>query len=1228
MSEPNKINNKTKEFRLSSLSIDSKNTVFILTVIILISGALSYIKMPRESFPEVVIPEIYVGTPYPGNSPLDIEKLITRPLEKEINSISGVDKITSTSVQGYSTIMVRFDFDISPDEALRKVKDKVDIAKSDPDFPKDLPADPNVFEMNLSELMPIMNINLSGNFSMDQLKDYAEYLEDEIEDLPEISTVDIRGIQDKEVKIMLDPYKMEAMQISIYDVFTAVSDENMTVSGGDLLIDGYKRSVRVIGEFTDMDQIRNTIVKQEDLNIVYLKEIAEVAYTEADVESYAREFESTVVMLDVMKRAGENLLAAADQIEVILDDAKENQFPDNLEVSITSDQSDYTRTQVDELENSIVFGVILVVLVLLFFLGFRNALFVGVAIPLSMLLSFMVLSAFNITLNFMVLFALVMALGMLVDNGIVVVENIYRLMDQGMKPIAAAKAGVGEVALPIIASTATTLAAFSPLAIWPGMMGEFMKFLPITLMIVLGSSLVVALVINPVLTSVFMKIKEEPIVFRPKLFIWSLVYIGIGFIFQVLAVHVMPNVPKPYAELEPGINFFNFLSYIFLLIGVLRPVKNYAFISEDSDRRIILKPAITLVAISILFFATGLIAAGNIVGIGGSFLIFNAWVLFPATIFFQNKIIPWLENRYEKTIKYALSGKRPYKFLIGTVVALVFSFILVGISVGTGRLQVAFFPDNQPQYVNIFIEKPIGTDIEITNEFTKDLESKVLNYLKKYEVENAETGSKENFLVTSVIAQVGEGTSDPAQGFTGGNTPHKARINISFVKFQERRGVMTADVLTDIRNLIGNYPGVNIVVSKDAAGPPSGPPINIEVIGDDYYQIIEEAENIKQFLDESNIQGIEELKLDVEQGKPELTIEIDRDKARRFNLSTRTIGDAVRTAVFGLEVSTYKDGEDEYDIVLRFNDEYRYDLNTIMNQKITFRDAATGAIRQVPISAVASPVKTSTFSAVKRRDLDRLITIYSNILEGANANEVVANMKSSLENYDLPEGINIKFTGEQEEQAKEMAFLGTALIIAIFLVFLIIVAQFNSYVTPLIIIITVLFSLIGVLLGLVIFKMNFIVIMTMIGIISLAGVVVNNAIVLLDYTKLTMKRRKVDLNIEEGDVLPMDEIFNCMVEGGKTRLRPVLLTAITTVLGLIPLAVGLNINFVNWFTHFDPKFYLGGDNVMFWGPMSWTIIFGLSFATFLTLVIVPVMYFLVNKFRVTKALKKKELQTK
>jgi multidrug efflux pump subunit AcrB len=1221
-------NKKTKEFKLSSLSIDNKNTVFILTIIILISGTLSYISMPRESFPEVVVPEIYIGTPYPGNSPLDIEKLITRPLEKEINSISGVDKITSTSIQGYSTIVVRFDFDITPDEALRKVKDKVDVAKADPDFPKDLPADPNVFELNISELMPIMNINLSGNFSLDQLKDYAEYLEDEIEDLPEISTVDIRGIQDKEVKILLDPYRMEATQISLYDVYTAVSDENMTISGGDLLIDGYKRSVRVIGEFTNMEQIRNIIVKQEGLDIVYLKDIADVEYTEADKESYAREFQNTVVMLDVMKRAGENLLSAAEQIEDILDDARENHFPENLEVSITSDQSDYTRTQVDELENSIVFGVILVVLVLLFFLGFRNSLFVGAAIPLSMLLSFMILSAAGITLNFMVLFALVMALGMLVDNGIVVVENIYRLMDQGMKPIQAAKEGVGEVAMPIIASTATTLAAFSPLAIWPGMMGEFMKFLPITLIIVLGSSLVVALVINPVLTSVFMRIKEQPIVYRRKLFIYSLIYISVGYVLQVIATHVLPNAPVPYEEVEPMVNFVNFISYIFLLIGVLRPVKNYAFVSEDSNRRIIFRPAITLVLISIVFFATGLIAAGNIVGIGGSFLIVNAYLLFPATIFFQRKIIPWLESRYEKTIRYALTGNRPYKFLFGTVIALILSFILVGASIGSGRLKVAFFPDNQPQYVNIFIENPIGTDIEVTNEFTKELEQKVLDYLKKYEVKDPETGEVYNFLVTSVIAQVGEGTSDPNQGFVGGNTPHKARINVSFVKFQERRGVMTADVLTDIRNLIGNYPGVNIVISKDAAGPPSGPPINIEVAGDDYYQLIEEAESIKQFLNESNIVGVEELKLDVEQGKPEITIEVDRDKARRFNLSTRSIGDAIRTAVFGLEVSNFKDGEDEYDIVLRFKDDYRYDLNTIMNQKITFRDAATGAIRQVPISAVASPVKTSTFSAVKRRDLDRLITVYSNILEGANANEVVATMKSSLENYELPEGITIKFTGEQEDQAKEMAFLGTALIIAVFLVFLIIVAQFNSYVTPLIIIITVLFSLIGVLLGLAIFGMDFIVIMTMIGIISLAGVVVNNAIVLLDYTKLTIKRRRIDLGIAADDVLPINEIYEAMVQGGKTRLRPVLLTAITTVLGLVPLAVGLNINFVNWFTSFDPKFYLGGDNVMFWGPISWTIIFGLTFATFLTLVIVPVMYYLVNIYRVKKALKKKEMLLK
>src|SRR6056297_1712959 len=566
---PEKSGKGFKEFGLSSLSVNNKTTVFVLAIIIFIGGVASYMSMPKENFPDVVTPEIYVGTPYPGNSPLDIEKLITRPFEKEINSITGVDEINSTSVQGYSTIQVKFNFDVSVDEALRKVKDKVDIAMSDRDFPQDLPADPNVFEMNISEMMPIMNINLSGDFAIEQLKDYAEYLEDEIEDLPEITEVDIRGVMDKEIKIDVDLLAIEAMKISFDDIANAISQENVTISGGDLLVDEFNRNVRIIGEFRDVEEIENVIVKRENQEVVYLKNVADVSFGPEETESYAREYLKPVVMIDVKKRAGENLIEASDKISEIIENAKAEIFPENLQISITNDQSDQTRTQVDELLNSIIFGVLLVTGVLLFFLGLRNALFVGIAIPLSMLLSFLILGALGVTLNVMVLFGLVLALGMLVDNGIVVVENIYRLMDEGYPPIQAAKLGVGEVAIPIIASTATTLAAFLPLAFWPGLFGEFMFFLPITLIIVLSSSLFVALVINPVLTAVYMKV-GEPDINKGRMLRNSLIFIAVGVFLDAISFAADESIVMIFGNISLFIGISGILNIYILAPGTRR----------------------------------------------------------------------------------------------------------------------------------------------------------------------------------------------------------------------------------------------------------------------------------------------------------------------------------------------------------------------------------------------------------------------------------------------------------------------------------------------------------------------------------------------------------------------------------------------------------------------------------------------------------------------------------
>jgi multidrug efflux pump subunit AcrB len=674
------------------------------------------------------------------------------------------------------------------------------------------------------------------------------------------------------------------------------------------------------------------------------------------------------------------------------------------------------------------------------------------------------------------------------------------------------------------------------------MMGEFMKYLPITLIIVLGSSLFVGLVVNPMLTSVYMKLKEKELPIY-KLLIYSGIFIVIGILFLLIGIS---NKNKT----------FNAIGLFTLLLGILRLINSFFFT--------------------------------------------------PATKWFQEKAIPWLENLYEKMLIFSLFKWRPYAFLIGTFVLLVFSMVLMSIF----PPKTLFFPETPPKQIFVFIEYPIGTDIEVTNNLTLTMEKDITQYLTKYEING------KNFLITSVIGQVGEGTADPNQDMGSGQTPNKARITVDFVDYEFRRGIVTTDVLDDIRELVKKYPGVKISVDRPKEGPPTGAPVNIEVTGDDYDLIMHEAQNIKNFIEASSVTGYEKLKLDVEQGKPEMQVVIDRQKARRLNLSTGQIGDALRTSIYGKEISTFKDGEDDYPINIRLNNKYRYNKDALMNQLITFRNQSNGRIVQVPISAVASVKNSTTFSAVKRKNLKRMITITSNVLNNYNPTEVNDNLKKLLKNYNKPSRIAIQFTGEQEEQAKQMAFLSKALLIAVALIFLIIVGQFNSASTPIIISVSVLLSLIGVLLGLVIFNMEFVVLMTMIGIISLAGIVVNNAIVLLDYTNLVIKRKLNENGFGELEKIGNKEILHdSIVEGGKTRLRPVLLTAITTILGLLPLALGVNFNFATLFTEFDPQFYMGGDNTAFWGPMSWTIIFGLTFATFLTLIIVPIMYYLLNRFK-------------
>lgn len=1113
-----------KEFGLTSFALKNGTMVMFLTVMFVIMGIITYRSLPKDSYPEVKQPIVYIGIPYPGNSPVDMENLITRPIEKEINTISEVEKITSNSVQDYTTIIVEFDPKIKVEDALSKVKDAVDKAK--PELPDDLPQDPNVFELNFSEF-PIMNINLSGNYPLEQLKKYGEYLEDEIEKIAEISKVDIRGIDDKEVKIKVDPYELEARKLNFSDIEQAVSAENVTMSGGNVLDAGVRRTIRVVGEFIDPKDLEEIVIKNEKGNIVYLKDVATVQFDYIEKQSYARLRREPVVMVDIVKRSGENLLIATDKIRAVLAKAQADVFPKDLKVSVTNDQSSVTKEMVSSLENNIISGVIVVVIILLLFIGTRNALFVGMAIPLSMFITFIVLSALGMNINMMVLFGLIMALGMLVDNGIVVVENIYRLRAEGYSIYDATRLGVGEVAMPIISSTATTLAAFIPLMLWPGIMGQFMKYLPITLIISLSASLFVALVINPVFIVRYMKLESEIVV----------------------------------------------------------------------NHKAIWRNSIISAVLGVVFIAIGWYGLGNLLVFFGALTLINVYALVPVSKRFQNSILPWLESKYETTITYALKGKRPLAIFGGTFGLLIMSFMLMGIF----PPRVLFFPENVPTYINVFIEFPIGADIEETNKFTESIEDRVLEIVKPYER-----------AVESVVANVGAGTGDPADMSSIGQaeSPNKARITVNFLDFKYRDGVDTRKVLNEIRDGISGYPGVSVTVDKNADGPPVGKPISIEITGEDLTTLIALSEKMKAYINESDIAGIEKLKLDIETGKPELLVNIDREKARRFGLSTFSVANEVRTSLFGKEITKFKQGEDDYKVQLRLDDKYRYNVDALMNKSITFRDQTNGQISQVPISAVANVQLSSTYGSIKRQDLKRQITLSSNVEGDYNPTLINEQIKKILADFEMPAGYSYRFGGEQEDQAKEMAFLSQALILAVFIIFLIIVAQFNKLTSPLIIMTSVLFSTIGVFFGLIIFQMEFVIMMTMIGIISLAGIVVNNAIVLLDFVELK-KRRKRELT---GMDLTIDEVKEAIIEAGKTRLRPVLLTAITTVLGLIPLAVGINIDFLGMFGSYNPDFYLGGDSVIFWGPLSWTIIFGLTFATFLTLVVVPVMYLLSEKF--------------
>ena len=1097
---------KPKEFFATSWAIDNKTSIYVLVVIITSLGLLSYFNIPKEQFPEIVVPNIIVNTLYPGTSPEDMENLVTRPIEKECKSIADVKKITSNSIQDFSTIVVEFNPGLDVSDAKQRVRDAVDKAKSN--LPNNLPKDPDIMEVDLSEI-PIMNINLAGDYDLQRLKKYAEDAQDKIETLKEITRVDIVGALEREIQIDVDMYKMQAASVSFRDIESAVSAENVTISAGTITSFGTKYTVRLAGQFKTPEQIRKIMIKSASGAVVYIQDIADVSDSFKEQESFARLDGKNVITLNVIKKSGENLLHASEAIVDIMNGLKQSSYPPDLTVTLTGDQSRFTKSTLEELNNTIVIGFIMVVLVLMFFMGFSNAFFVGLSVPLSIFIAYLIMPGLGFTMNMIVMFGFIFALGIIVDDAIVVIENTHRIHREETDIVKAAKHAAGEVFLPILSGTLTTLAPFFPLAFWPGVVGKFMYFLPVTLILTLFASLFVAYIINPVFAVGFMKHEyDHPAhkINRKKLLVISIAMV----------------VPATIAYLAGGFVLGNVLMFALILYCLYE------------------------------------------------------LLLIRAIQGFQTKVWPWIIRFYEKSLRFALRGKNPW-YLFYSMIVLFFLSILATV---VTRPKVLFFPDNQPSYLYVYIKMPEGTDQKMTDSVTRIVETRIHRVL----------GSN-NPNVESVIANVGSGAGESM--FDRSASSNRGKVTVNFIESKYRNGVSTQVYMNDIRDNLKDIPGVTISVAKNKMGPPTGKPVNIEITGEDLDQLITTSIAFKAYLDSIRIPGIEQLKSDFDDNKPEIIVDIDRVRANREGLSLGQIGLELRTGIYGKEISKYKEDEDEYPIQLRYSEQERTNINQIINAKVTYRDMNSGQLRQIPISSVASVQYKDTYGGIKRKDLKRVITLSSEVLAGHTANEIVLKIRQAIGTFNLPKGIEITLTGEREDQAETMVFLLKAMLIAIGMIFFILITQFGSLSKSFIILSEVIFSVIGVLFGIALFHMSISVIMTGLGIVALGGIVVRNGILIVEFTD-ELKSRGM-------------KTLEAIVTAGKTRLTPVVLTATATMLGLVPLAVGLNVNFITLFTELNPHLYVGGDSVSFWGPLSWTIIFGLSFATFLTLLFVPAM---------------------
>ena len=1112
-----------KEFKPSSWAIDNRTAIYIITIIITLTGLMAYINLPKEQFPDIKIPQIIVQTVYPGTSPENMENLVTKPIEKQVKNLTGVKKVTSNSFQDYSVVIVEFNTDVLVDKAKQDVKDGVDKAKQD--LPKNLPYQPEVKDIDLSEI-PILAINISGNYDLNRLKKYADKVKDNIEAMREIKRVDRVGTLDREIQINVDMYRMEAAGLTFDDIDRTIASENVSTTAGEVSMNQQKRVLSIRNEFKTAEQIGNIIIKNQEGSSIYLKDVARVVDSFAEQKSYARLDNKNVITLNVIKAKGQNLIEASDKIQALLTDMqKKGDLPSELTIVTTGDQSQATRNTLHDLINTIIIGFLLVTIILMFFMGVTNALFVAMSVPLSCAIAFMVLPSIGFTLNMIVLFSFLLALGIVVDDAIVVIENTHRIYDNGKMDIKqAAKMATGEVFLPVLSGTATTLMPFIPLAFWKGVIGSFMFYLPITLIITLVASLLVAYIINPVFAVSFMK-------------------------------------PDFHGE-----------------------EKKRRFTKRDKVLTII------FVAIAALFYLSKSFAVGNFVMFIYVFIQMEKYVFSRWIHAFQNKAWPAFREWYTRWLKRAL--KKPGWVLLVTILLLPISVVLYNVR----NPPFTFFPSADPNFVYVYLNLPVGTDQAYTNEVLRTLEGRVDKVL---DIDPA--AGKKNPIVKSVIANVTVDAVDPT-GTEIGDFPNKGKITVAFVEFSERHGKSTTDYLEKIRAAVRAYPGAEVTVDKEQGGPPLPKPIVIEMTGDNLDTLVSVSERLKSYLDKKQVPGLEELRSDFDANKPEIVFDINRDRMDNESISTYTVAMNLRTAIFGKEISRFRDANDDYPINLRLLQSQRGDIDAVRNMPIVYRDMGMGGkIRTVPVSAFADIHYGSTYGGIMRKNQKRIISLSSNVLSGFTPNDVVAAVQQEINNFHGPASINIKMGGQQEDQAETMSFLGNAMLIALSLIILILILQFNSISRTVIIMSEVLFSIIGVFLGYSIGGNTFSLVMSGIGIIALAGIVVRNGILLVEF---------MDMMLHEG-MTPYDAI----VESGRTRMTPVLLTATAAILGLIPLAVGMNIDFGTLLSSGNPHMYFGGDNTAFWAPLAWTMIYGLSFATFLTLIAVPAMCLLSFRFK-------------